>query len=224
MILIFDLDDTLYDEMSFVNSGLKAVADFGYDSYGWNSKESLLNMQKILEKKGRGRIFDEWLSLNKAYSRKLVNKCINLYRYHNPNISPYPNVHKFLQQHSKKYPLYLVTDGNKNVQSHKIKALKIENYFQKIFITHRYGIENAKPSLYCFEMIRRKEACSWADLVYIGDNPAKDFVNLNKIGALTVRVKTGSYSEIIPPLGYEARHTINNILEFPNLLGNIIDI
>ena len=66
------------------------------------------------------------------------------------------------------------------VQYNKIQALNISSYCNKIFIIHRFGIKNAKPSLYCFKKIKKIENCKWADLVYIGDDPNKYFINLNK--------------------------------------------
>jgi putative hydrolase of the HAD superfamily len=37
------------------------------------------------------------------------------------------------------------------------------------------------------------------DLIYIGDNPKKDFVNLKKDGFRTVRVMTGEHKDIEVP-------------------------
>ena len=41
MILIFDLDDTLYPEIDFVKSGMRAVADFMQEKHGFDSKQTL---------------------------------------------------------------------------------------------------------------------------------------------------------------------------------------
>ena len=219
MILIFDLDDTLYDEMSYVTSGLRAVACFGEQSFGWDSEQSLSFMQAHLMQHGRGKIFDEWLRAHGRYSKTCVAKCIHVYRHHLPKITLFPNASQILAQYIGKYPLYLVTDGHKVVQQKKIEALKLTPMFKRTFITHRFGIRNAKPSLHCFEIIRRTERCEWHEVVYVADNPAKDFVALNHVGAMTVRVCTGSHAYVVACPGYDARATIPDLASLPELLG-----
>ena len=114
-------------------------------------------------------------------------------------------------------PLYLVTDGNKVVQGNKVDALNISHLFKRVFVTHRFGVKHAKPSTYCFEKIKQAEQSEWRDMVYVGDNPAKDFVNLNKLGMPTVRVLTGVHKDVIAKPGYEAEYTINHLCELTTL-------
>ena len=78
MVLIFDLDDTLYDEMSFVESGLRAVAYFGQTKFGWDPKQSFDFMKSHLILHGRGTIFDEWLRLHGRHSAKCVASCVKV--------------------------------------------------------------------------------------------------------------------------------------------------
>ena len=92
-----------------------------------------------------------------------------------------------------------------------MEALGIKNLFKKIFITHRFGLKNAKPSLYCFEIIKKLEGCNWSDIVYIGDNPNKDFVKLNQVGAGTARILNGSYKKYNAKGGYDAKVSYKNI-------------
>lgn len=90
---------------------------------------------------------------------------------------------------SKNIPLYIVTDGNKIVQNNKIEALNLRKHIKKDFITHRFGKKHSKPSTYCFEKIRKLENVNPEDIVYIGDNPNKDFVNIKELGFRTIRIK-----------------------------------
>jgi putative hydrolase of the HAD superfamily len=221
MILIFDLDDTLYEEMSFVRSGLQAVAAYGRMSFGWDEGNSYEFMYEFLLKNGRGRVFDEWLNLHQHFSNSRLKKCVHLYRHHIPKITLSKETLQILSRFQDLYPMYLVTDGHKIVQQKKIAALGIEPFFKRVFITHRFGIRHAKPSLYCFERIRQLEKCPWSNLVYVGDNPAKDFVSLNSMGALTIRVNTGVHAEVLAQVGFDARHTIDNIAHLPLLVDNV---
>lgn len=217
MVIIFDLDDTLYDERTYVESGLRAVAAFGVDRFRWEPESSFRFMMDVLEQEGRGAIFDRWLATHGRYGKGLVRECVKVYRHHTPNLRLHQEAIELLPTLSA-YPLYLVTDGHKIVQQHKVKALGIEAFFRHVFITHRYGIQHAKPSTYCFEKIRKKEGCDWHHMIYIGDNPAKDFVSLNLLGVHTVRVFTGIYRSAKAEPGYDARYNISSLGQFGQLL------
>lgn len=222
MVLIFDLDDTLYDEMSYVRSGLRAVAAFGQASFDWNEEDSYRFMNERLLMHGRGKVFDEWLLAHSYYSASRVTQCVRVYRHHTPKISPSQLVQKMLAGYQRRFSMYLVTDGHKIVQQKKIAALGIESMFKRCFITHRFGIRHSKPSLYCFEKIRELEKCPWSSMVYVGDNPAKDFVNLNAMGSLTVRVRTGAHAEAEAQTGYDAQHTIQDLSHLSLVLDQAV--
>lgn len=220
MILTFDLDDTLYDERTYVESGLLAVARFGEAEFGWDRGESLWFMIGVLDRDGRGAIFDQWLSAHGKLSRELVAECVRCYRHHAPVLALDQRAAALLPQLAR-YPLYIVTDGHKIVQDRKLTALAIRPLFKHAFITHRYGTKNAKPSLHCFELIRKAEQCRWQDIVYVGDNPAKDFVSLNRVGAQTVRVLTGVHRNAVAAPGFEAQHRIRDLSAFAALLPEL---
>ena len=58
MVLIFDLDDTLYNEMSYVKSGFNAVA-FHLSYLFKIRQESIFNkLLKVLKENGRGKVFN----------------------------------------------------------------------------------------------------------------------------------------------------------------------
>jgi putative hydrolase of the HAD superfamily len=220
MILVFDLDDTLYEERSYVESGLRAVAAFGEIELGWNSEHSFYFMTDVLDHIGRGMIFDLWLKEFGKYSKTLTKQCVNVYRHHTPNIQLFHSAEELLPS-LRSYPLYIVTDGHKLVQEKKVTALNLESLFRHIFITHRYGVKNAKPSTYCFEQIKKRESCRWEDMIYIGDNPSKDFVNLNIQNMKTVRVLTGSHRDIKPLDGLDAKFTIPDLTHFLTLMEKL---
>ena len=217
MIIIFDLDETLYLEKNYVISGFYGVADFLFKKTCLNKKQTIHYLLKTFNKYGRKRIFDKLLKENNIYSKSLLKKVISKYRSHKPKISLTSINHKFLKKLSNKYNLYLVTDGNKMVQRNKIISLKISRFFKKIFITHQYGIINSKPSIYCFRKIKELENCFWKELIYIGDDPTKDFVNLNKKGVITVRLMRGRFAKRKVSKKYDAKYKINNLSDFYNL-------
>jgi FMN phosphatase YigB (HAD superfamily) len=178
MILIFDLDDTLYDEKLYAISGFRAVAKYISMTYGVSINESVCILNQSLVSGTRERAFQD-LIVAKSLPRREVNQCIRIYRNHKPDIY-LDEVTKETLAELTKFQKYLVTDGNKLVQRKKIKALKLDSFFKRTFTTHSFGLSAAKPSTYCFKLIKDLEEASWSDLVYIGDDPSKDFVNLIK--------------------------------------------
>lgn len=218
-ILSFDLDDTLYPELSYVYSGFKAVAAHLKAQRGWPEADSLASMRQVLRRDGRGFVFDSLLALHGEMRRSAVNECLKIYRHHVPEITLFDSA-RYLLTHLEP-PLYLVTDGHKLVQQRKIQALGIERLFAKIFITHRYGVHNAKPSIHCFELIRARERCDWTDMIYVGDNPAKDFVNLTPLGVRTVRVLSDERRSVEIKPGHDALHVIDHLDQLPNKLPDL---
>src|ERR1051325_5244608 len=123
MVLVFDLDDTLYEELTFVKSGFKAVAKFLNKEYGL---PQMPVYKKLLARLagGRGAIFDDVLKEYHLFSKRRVRKCLSVYRFHKAAIKLFPDAAACLARFNK-HPLYVVTDGNKVVQENKIKALLV---------------------------------------------------------------------------------------------------
>lgn len=221
MILVFDLDDTLYDESSFVMSGFRAVARFGKATFGWDVDHSVAFMHDQLLQYGRGKIFDEWLRYNGRCSNTLISACVRMYRNHAPEIELFTAAEQVLKKYKDCFSLYIVTDGHKVAQRNKVNVLRLNSMFKRILITHCFGIRYAKPSLHCFDVVRRAERCDWSEMIYVGDNPAKDFVNLNPMGVLTVRVRTGVHAGVVARPGYDARITIPDLTAFSMIIDKL---
>lgn len=195
MVLVFDLDDTLYEEITFVKSGFRYVSYFLEKTFKVNAES--IYQELILELElGRGKIFDNVLQRHSIYSKNNVKSCISIYRKHFPEIKLYTDAIDCLNRF-KNYPIYIVTDGNKIVQQNKINALGLNDKVKFSFITHRYGIKNAKPSPYCFIKICEIEKTYPENVIYIGDNPTKDFVGIKHLGFRTIQIVRGNYSHII---------------------------
>lgn len=212
-VIVFDLDDTLYDEIEYVKSGFKEVSNYFSDKFKLDKNLIYNYMVRDLEKNGRGKIFDNVLENFKIYSKENIKKAIFIYRTHKPNIVlPQESIEILKYYNSLQIPLYIVTDGNKIVQNSKIEALGVRKYIKKDFITHRYGVKNSKPSTYCFEKIAKLEKVEYKDIVYIGDNPNKDFVNIKKLGFRTIRVLNGMFSNVKKEKEFEAEIEISRLI------------
>lgn len=221
MVLIFDLDDTLYSEASFVSSGLKAVGSYAAEYWGLDEVRSFEELELILNREGRGFVFDIWLESKSILTKSRVRECISVYRRHTPKVSLFSEADRMFRQLPVGVRKYLVTDGNKLVQANKVSALGLWDTFAGVYITHRFGLAAAKPSTYCFQKIREKERASWDQMLYVGDNPLKDFVSLRPLGMHTVRVRTGQHKDAKVPARLDAEHSIASLDGFLELLAAI---
>jgi putative hydrolase of the HAD superfamily len=179
-------------------------------------------MRDLLEGHGRGQVFNLWFQAKGLLpTKRLVAEAVTTYRHHDPDIQM-PDSHRtVLEQLAQQRRLFLVTDGHKIVQAKKVQALNIEPFFAHVYITHRYGYAAMKPSPYCFDLIRRRESVDWEEMVYVGDNPAKDFVNLNRLGMQTIRVLTGQHAADFAAPGFEALHDIAGLEALPAVLETL---
>lgn len=219
--MVFDLDDTLYDEISYVRSGFAAVADFMAQRWELDSSAIYDRLTHALKTDGRGRVFDSVLSHYGRCSKSNVQRCLGIYRRHKPTISLHDAGEQCLRRFDS-YIRYLVTDGNKVVQSNKVEALRLKPRFERVFITHRFGIRHAKPSPYCFQLIAKTEGVSPQNIVYVGDNPVKDFVGLKPLGFKTVRVLTGVHRDVRLSRCFEADVSIPSLDELtPHLIEEL---
>jgi len=216
LIIVFDLDDTLYDEVTFVKSGLKAVSDYLYIKYSISKTESMNFFNNELSK-GREKILDKILKEYDIFSKNEVKKCLSIYRSHNPKIQLYPQAKRILQEFNRN-SIYILTDGNKMVQKKKIFALGIQKKVKKFILTSNYGIKNSKPSPYCFMKICEIENIKPSELIYIGDNPNKDFVGIKPFEFKTIRILSGRYKNIKKNKKFEADITLNSLKELTKKL------
>ncbi len=211
VVVVFDLDDTLYDDMTYVLSGFHTVANYLAPIVGESSKKIFQRLKQLVEQ-DRNFVFDRFLKEKGLFTKTLVKHLLSLYRSHTPTISLYKEANACLKRLSH-LPLYLVTDGNKLVQKNKIKALGLYPIMRKCFLTSNYGLKYVKPSPYCFEKICKLEKVSPQEVIYVADNPTKDFVGIKPLGFQTVRVLTGNKRNLRLDKAHEADITINSLQE-----------
>ncbi len=222
-ILVFDLDDTLYPELSYVYSGFRAVAALLSPLLDVPAETLAAGMIADEAAQGRGQVFDNVLRMHGRWSRKLVAASLRAYRQHQPDLALYPDAERCLARFAA-WPLYLVTDGNKAVQARKVAALHLAARVRHAYLTNRYGRHHAKPSPYVFELICRREGVAPGQVIYVGDNLRKDFVGIKPLGFRTVRVLRGNYVHLVPDAAHEADRRIHTLDELtPELVGELTE-
>lgn len=217
-LIIFDLDDTLYNEFQFVENGFKKVAEYLSLKYLIDGKEVYSEMLNILKKHGRGEIFN--MLCEKYELSENINNLVHIYRNASGKLYLYKDAYSILEKLRYNYNLGMITDGKASVQWNKIKCLGVEKYFNKIIVTDDFGRMYWKPHEYSYKKMLEYFNCKPYEAVYIGDNPIKDFIGARKVGFYTVRIirECGDNMKLKEEKGYEADFTINNLKKLINII------
>lgn len=187
--VLFDLDDTLYEELSYVQSGFHAVAEYLSGEYGISADGAFADMMDVLAREGRGRIFDRVMDRRNLRATDLIPKLVQVYRDHLPSIVPFPDVLPAIDRLRRLgVKLGLITDGQAQVQERKVVALGLHQVMDVIIYTGRRGPEYWKPNLGPFLDAARALAITPIQAAYVGNDPAKDFVGANRASMLTIHL------------------------------------
>ncbi|MDD5064268.1 MAG: HAD family hydrolase [Phycisphaerae bacterium] len=223
--VVFDLDDTLYDELDYCRSGFKAVALSLSNLVDVLSPEEIFDsLWKQFTAGNHTNTFNAALDdLGLSYDDRLIEKLIETYRSHSPQILLPADSEKVLRQLSKKYTLALLTDGFLPAQQLKVQALKIENYFKCIIYTEQLGRQFWKPSPTGFEKLMQTLNAKPQAIAYVADNEKKDFIAPNKLGFLTVQITRPAriHTSVSDAPNASAKHVISKITQLPALLEKL---
>jgi len=223
--VIFDLDDTLYDEIEYCRSGCAAVAEF---LSGLDQTPAVGRIFDALWGQftagNRSKTFDAALDeLGIDYDKQRIAELVAVYRNHVPTIALPPDSEEVLRQLRAKYALGLLTDGFLPAQQLKVQALGIEGYFTSIVYTEQLGRESWKPSPAGFERILHDLGGRPETAVYVADNEQKDFIAPNRMGFATVQLLRPArvHTSALAGRGDAAQHVINQISALPALVETL---
>lgn len=173
--VLFDLDDTLYSEKDYVRSGFRAVSEYlggGFEDRLWRFFEAgKPAIDALLAQLGR--------SGEKA-------EALAVYRSHKPHIQLYPGVREMLDELQEKgIKVGIITDGRPEGQRSKLEALGLDK-IDTIITDELGGVQFRKPCDIAFRIMATRWRLNPSDMVYVGDNPTKDFQAPRQLGMRTV--------------------------------------
>ena len=188
-MVIFDLDDTLYLEQDYVFSGFAAVAEWCQRELGVDSQDVRAELKQLFNDGVRGDTFNRWLERRGLPAEKWVTTMVNVYRRHNPQIRPFPHIAEMLTVLANATRLALISDGDEAVQRGKLEALKLASHFDDITFTDSLGRAAWKPSPLAFLALAERQRVPAERVVYVADNPLKDFRAAREAGMKSIRFR-----------------------------------
>ncbi len=177
-VICFDLDDTLYKEIDFLKSAYREIAFCAAQGDRMLADQAYAEMLQAYRDGGNAfRRLNERLGLTTP-----VADYLTMYRAHRPDIHLEEEFVATLDAlKTAGHTIALITDGRSVQQRNKIAALGLNRWIEDsdIIISEEIGSEKPAEANYRRVMERHPEA---ERFVYVGDNPAKDFIAPNCLG------------------------------------------
>ena len=174
--VVFDIDDTLYHERNYVRSGFDHVAALVERSPG--EGEALKRwLMDAFEAGVRGNTFNRLLETFPTIAERF-------------SVELASGVQSTLEAlRTAGLRLGAISDGPLASQRAKADALGLQRWLDPIIFTDALGPGQTKPGIAAFEAIGGRWALPPDSLVYVGDNPEKDFAGPRALGWLTIRLR-----------------------------------
>lgn len=186
--VVFDLDDTLYLERDYVRSGFHAVGEqvlkqFGVRDFGATCWHLFCDGVRT------GTLNRTLELCELPTDPESVGNLVHTYRTHKPAITLLPDARTLLAQVRRSCKMGLITDGRGLQQRLKVEALGLQQSFDAIVYTADLGPDAGKPAPAAYVAMEEMLGGHPDGFVYVGDNPAKDFIVPNDRGWYTIRVR-----------------------------------
>lgn len=206
--VLFDLDDTLYSERDYQQSGWKAVAREA-EKRGKLGAEAAYSLMS-----GAMDAFD---ALHDACPGFPVSEMVDIYRTHRPDISTAPGVKSLLQfLRDAGVATGIITDGRSIGQRNKIEALGLDKQVDYISISEEIGADKLSDRPFVRAMEHFGPDFQY---IYVGDNPAKDFLQPNALGWHTIMVREAKPGVNIHPQNLH----VTTPLALPDIVADNIE-
>ena len=207
LCVVFDIDDTLYLETSYVASGFLAV-DEHLRAQGITG--FLGEANQAFRAGARGDVFNRALAaLSIDDVARLVPEMVLVYREHAPAIELLADAAAALDRYSDRSHIAVVSDGPLASQRAKASSLGLMRWASPIVLTAAYGEGYDKPHPRGFEEVTAAHGAS--RYAYVADNPGKDFLAPARLGWTTVRVRRVGALHAAVPSGADIQHEVTNL-------------
>jgi len=231
-VILFDLDDTLYDYetthkkamnevYTFVKKELKISRKKFLDLFEQSKAEVKMELEGTASAHNRVLYFQRFVEkTHKTLEAGLVKKLYRIYwDFFVREMKISKEVLNTLKELKKRnLKIILVSDMTTYVQLRKIIKLKINNYIDFLVTSEETGSE--KPHSIMFLQGLRKANCLGSEAIMIGDSRNKDIAGANSAGIDTVWI---TKSKTIPKeKGYKKpKYIIKKIPEVLNILDDL---
>lgn len=212
--VVFDLDDTLYQEVDYQESGYNAISDLCFLLY---KKDVSKEIERAVDDNADvlSSVCD-FLNLSEDSKESFLW----IYRLHEPNIKLSNEVKECISKISRKANYKaIISDGREVSQRRKLCSLGIDDW--PAFISETWG--EVKPGKKRFAHVMTSMPS--LNYIYIGDNVKKDFITPNELGWITVGIKNSGLNihsqDICCPENYQPSLWVDSISELSTIFPDL---
>ncbi len=220
--VVFDMDDVIYLERDYVRSGLMAVARSLADEKDGGMVEGLFDLLwTMLGQAGEQDPFSRLLNEKPELGGgRTAEDLAAIYRTHKPSIEVLPRMRALLEElQGRGIRCGLVADGDTEVQERKAMALGADELFDGVLLTHHFDREPWKLSSLSLDIVAHNMNLLNESLVYVGDNPVKDFLGAHKLGWTSILLEQpGQLRDKEGQALVEPTHTVGGMDQLRELL------
>lgn len=205
--VVFDLDDTLYFERDYVESGRRHVLNIVKQLYPNISLPPLADDDPD---------FLGSICRATAMPESVKQSLLWAYRLHPPSIELRPGAAELISAIRQRGDAFcILTDGRSATQRLKLAGLRLQP--DGLYISEEIGAEKPDPAGY-LRIMRDHPADEY---LYVADNAAKDFVTARRLGWNTVGISSPRCLRSCPselPAGHEPSCWLEEFDELATLI------
>lgn len=222
-VVVVDLDDTVYPQAAYLYGAARAVGRAGAAAGLDQIRLSRAVRSQLVAGSDSGGTIDRALTacgVPPERAGELLPALVAAFIGYRPRRLPlYVGAGEALTALGARFPLACLTDGNPAIQRAKLAATGVAAAFDTVVITDECGGRAArKPHPDGLRQAAAGLGVAAADLVVVGDRPAKDMAVAAALGARSIRVCTGEYADspdepsataVLPDLAAAAAFLLN---------------
>ena len=194
--VLFDLDDTLYIQASWLDGAWDAVADRAAELANLEY-EPFRRALALAASAGsaRGAIIDRALAAVSG-PPQVLEELVAVFRHHRQPLHMSATNGAVLRDLAARVPIGLVTDGDPRIQRAKLAGLGLAGTFDATVFSDEQGRGRRKPHPSPFLLALSRLGVPPRDAVFVGDRPETDIAGALRLGMRAIRVRTGEYAAL----------------------------
>ena len=219
--VLFDLDDTLYDERRFILSGFSEVARAYSREYGVSHSAIFRVLVGALRSGHRADALQRvcaWLGRPEAE----VATGVDLIRTHRPRLRLSASTARLLARLNQTWATGVVTNGLPEVQARKVEALGLAGLVDCVVYAEQHGSGRGKPERAPFDEALRRLGVPASRAVFVGNDPTCDICGGRGAGLWTIRLRGSACAPGPGATGEEADLVVRRLDEIPAAVETLV--
>jgi putative hydrolase of the HAD superfamily len=208
----FDLDGTLFDDRQYARAGLESAGSELLARTGVDLTEEFL--EAYFRHGHREATFDVVLSAA-GLADDHVPALVRAYHDSEGPLVPYPDAVETLDALGRRYDIGVVTGGTNG--RGKLSRLGLDDYVDEVIVTADRAYSKREPEP--FVELADRFGASHGSMVVVGDRPGLDFIQPNRLGMTTIRLRRGRYAtttargDAVPDVEVDSLDAARDVIE-----------